>query len=106
MVNYSRALPVDSSKVQNHHHLIHPFDAQIHFVLEGKIQIRSVSIVQSPSQTNQIYPNQRKTLLNRAIKFESLKDKNESKCSGIFVSENVFLHPEQVDLKRSFYRLL
>lgn len=36
MVNYSRALPVDSSKVQNHHHSIHPFDVQIHFVLKGK----------------------------------------------------------------------
>lgn len=36
MVNYSRALPVDSSKVQNHHHLIHPFDVQIHFVLKEK----------------------------------------------------------------------
>ena len=55
MVNYSRALPVDSSKVQNHHRLIHPFDVQIHFVLEEKKNpIRSVSIVQSTSQINQI----------------------------------------------------
>lgn len=54
MVNYSRALPVDSSKVQNHHRLIHPFDVQIHFVLEEKNSIRSVSIVQSTLQIDQI----------------------------------------------------
>lgn len=42
MISYSRALPVDSSTVQNHHHLVHPFDAQIHFVLEGESQISNV----------------------------------------------------------------
>lgn len=31
-MHYS-ALPVGSSKVRNHHHLVHPFDAQNHFVL-------------------------------------------------------------------------
>lgn len=56
-LKYSRVLPVDSSKVQNHHHLIHPFDVQIHFVLKEKIKITSVSIIQSPSQINQIHHN-------------------------------------------------
>lgn len=83
MVNYSRALPVDSSKVQNHHHLIRPSDAQIHFELKGeKFQINysSVSVVQSTSQIGQIDRSQRKTLLNRASKFEYQTDKDESDC--------------------------
>lgn len=68
MVNYSRALPVDSSKVQNHHHLIHPFDVQIHFVLKGKRfkYIRSVSIAQPISQIKQIYSNPEKSLTKQS----------------------------------------
>lgn len=55
MVNYSRALPVDSSKVQNHHRLIHPFDVQIHFCTRGKkFQLGVSQSAQSTSQINQI----------------------------------------------------
>lgn len=67
MVNYSRALPVDSSKVQNHHRLIHPFDVQIHFVLEEKkIQLGVSQSYNLPPKLIKLPPNKRKTLLNRA----------------------------------------
>lgn len=52
MISYSRALPVDSSKVRSHRRSVHPFDAQIHFVLEGKSQIRNVLVRQAPPNSS------------------------------------------------------
>lgn len=82
-MNYSRALPVGSSKVQNHHHLVHPFDAQIHFVLEGKSQISNVQVRRAPFQVCQLQPRQEETtLVQRATEFEPPWDADEHERQG------------------------